>query len=157
VQEYTALQKEMLFQDALFSLQATARFYNSFDASTRFMGKLSQDLIAKRVGFNVAETLVGASNQQVIDFVTEKRVKGIPVCTKPIAQKYLRMDGELFTRYTEMLDDSVDLNVEDFQACPIIIQEYVEKAYELRVTVADTKLMAVRIDSQQSTDGTKVD
>ena len=157
VSEYVALQKEMLLQDAFFSLQETARFYNSFDATSRFMGKLTQDLIARRVGLNVAETLIGSSDEEVIDFIKNINDRGARVCTKPLAQKNLIRDGQLFTRYTEVLDDSIDIHSEDFESCPIIFQEYVQKAYELRITVADTRVVAVRIDSQLAPGETKTD
>jgi glutathione synthase/RimK-type ligase-like ATP-grasp enzyme len=157
IPEYIALQREVLFQDAFFSLQATARFYNSFDATTRFMGKLSQDLIARDVGFNVAETLVGSSDQEVVEFINKSRHRGARVCTKPLAQKSLNKNGQIFTRYTEVLSDNIDIEEEDFESCPLIFQEYIEKEYELRVTVADARVMAVRIDSQLAPGETKID
>jgi hypothetical protein len=121
------------------------------------MGKLNQDLIAKQVGLNVGEALVASSDQEVIDFINKARRRGARVCTKPLAQKYLNREGRLFTRYTELLDDSTNIEAEDFQGCPIIFQEYIEKEYELRVTVADARVMAVRIDSQLAPGETKTD
>jgi len=154
---YVALQKEMLFQDAMFSLQASARFYNSFDSSTRFMGKLIQDIVAKQAGFSVAETLVGSSDHQVVAFIRKIRDRGGRVCTKPLAQKNLERDGVLYTRYTELIDDSIKVENEDFESCPIIFQEYIEKDYELRVTVADKKVMPIRIESQMAPGDTRID
>lgn len=157
VDEYVLLQREMLLQDAIFSLELTAKFYNPFGATVQFLGKLTQHLIAQRVGLDVADTLAGGSNGDVKDFVSEIRNSGARVCTKPLAQKYLMQAGERHIRYTELLPDAVDLDTEDFETCPILFQAYIEKSYELRVTVVDNKVMAVRIDSQEAPEQTKID
>ena len=45
---------------------------------------------------------------------------------------------------------------DSISVCPVQLQEYIDKEYELRVTIIKNKVMAVRIDSQLH-DQTKVD
>lgn len=155
--EYIALQNEFLFQDAYFNLEESARFYNSLTATTRFMGKLNQDHVAARVGLEVAKTLVSVKTDEVVAFVEKIWSQGGQVCSKPLAAKDIESDGRLLTRYTEILDPKTDIHSENFEDCPIIFQEYIEKDYELRVTVIDSFVSAIRIDSQHAPGGTKTD
>ena len=121
------------------------------------MGKLGQTKIAKAVGFNMAQTSVGATNAEVAAFVKMNIAKGSRICTKPLSQKYLEMNGELHTRYTEILPHEIDIEAEDFETCPIIFQNYIEKQYEIRVTVIDQEVIGVKIESQKAPPGTQID
>jgi glutathione synthase/RimK-type ligase-like ATP-grasp enzyme len=56
-----------------------------------------------------------------------------------------------------MLDDNDIACLDSLRACPLTIQDYIEKAYELRVTVVGNRVFACKIDSQQAGGATAVD
>src|SRR5438445_744527 len=70
------------------------------------------------------------------------------VCSKPISNTKVRIDGEEHTRFTEILEPAALKSLESLEACPVIFQEYVPKAYEIRATVIGDRVFAARIDSQ---------
>ena len=155
--EYIGSQKEYLFQEAFFRLHQTARMYNSFAAQTQFSGKLNQDFIARQVGLAVSPTLVSSDREKIRNFVDVAIEKNKKICTKPTSPKFLKSNGEILSRYTEFLPENFDIDIEDFRSCPIIFQNYVEKDYEIRATVIDSNVMAVKIDSQAAPGETKID
>ncbi len=157
VAQYIALQKEALFQDAFFAFQRSSRFYNEFGPASAMMGKGIQYKLAYHLGFKIPATQMGGTNQQVASFIRECWRRGKDACSKPLSPAYLDEGDGLLTRYTEKIDRAINLDEEDFQACPLIIQEYIEKAYELRVTVCDDSAIAVRIESQLAAEGTEID
>jgi len=70
---------------------------------------------------------------------------------------FLMIDGQKRTRFTELLDENDIANLDSLRACPLTIQGYVEKAYELRVVVVGERVFACKIDSQQAGGSTAVD
>lgn len=155
--KYILLQKEALFQDAFFSFSLNSRLYNDFRAASAISGKAIQHQLARRLGFKVPATLVGGKNNAVANFIKNCWSQGKDACSKPLSPAYLVIDDELYTRYTEKVDRNLDLTTEDFESCPMIFQEYVDKDYELRITVCDEEAIAIRIDSQCASEGTEVD
>ena len=157
IDTYIAIQKENIFQEFFFSLQLTARFYNTFGIYVTNQGKLGQQAVARAAGFHTADCMAGGRAEDILSFVDRIKRKGSRVCTKPLSAKNLLLNGESYTRYTEMLDDNLSLADEDVLTCPLIWQEYIEKDYEIRVTVIDSSMIAIRIDSQRAPQGTKID
>lgn len=156
IDQFILMQKEFMMQELFFRLHVTSRMYNSLDANNRFMGKLNQDPVARRVGLDVPRTIVSSEKNIIGKFVAEIRDEGKRICSKPLVSKNVIINGEAYTRYTELLPENFDVENEDF-SCPLIMQEYIEKRYEVRATVIDHKILAVRIDSQEAPGGTQVD
>jgi glutathione synthase/RimK-type ligase-like ATP-grasp enzyme len=155
--EYISLQREALFLDAFFSLYNSARFYNKLDSIFIATGKGGQSKIARDAGFDCSPMIVGSSNFNTTKFIETAWNQSIDVCSKPLSGKFLESDGNIFTRYTEMISRKTEIYKEDFETCPLIFQLYVEKDYEIRITVIDNLVMPIRIDSQLAPDGTKID
>jgi glutathione synthase/RimK-type ligase-like ATP-grasp enzyme len=114
--------------------------------------KLFQLEIARQCGLAIPATLVSNSLDDVAAF--EKRA-GALIC-KPIYPMAWSRTGGISFVPTANLPPTASMNAEQVALCPMIYQERVEKAYELRIVLFGSELVAVRLDSQ-SDSGTATD
>lgn len=104
--------------------------------------KVFQLLYAQKNGLNIPKSYIGNSNKCVSDFLVTKSI------IKPLTTgKIIKHSGiELFhTNYISTLDDDISLS-------PVYLQEYENKKYEVRLTVINSSLFTVRIDSEDKLD-----
>lgn len=107
--------------------------------------KLYQLKLSKKVGFNIPETLVSNSKELVKDFISHHKNK---VIIKPLSQGRI-IEGETVRNiFTNILDDTYVKNIDEYSLTPSILQPYIEKDYEVRVTVVGEKVFSAKIDSQ---------
>lgn len=111
-------------------------------------GKLTQLDVARSVGFLTPDTLYTNSITDLLAF-KEKYGKCI----------YKPHDGGVISSttdkmvYTNIVPDEFYRNPDTekrLRICPGIFQPYIEKSYELRVTVVGKQIFATKIDSQKS-------
>lgn len=110
--------------------------------------KMRQIKIAKELEFVVPETLITNSLNEAVMFQ-----KKFGKCVyKPHDGSALNMEnGD--TLYTSIIAQELEQSPEMEQSlliCPGIFQPYIEKAFELRVTVVGEKVFAAKIESQNS-------
>jgi hypothetical protein len=119
------------------------------DAIAHAGHKSRQLLLAGRLGFELPPTLVTNAPEAVLDFHQEH---GGAIITKRAApsQRLAAADGETIVRYTEPVRPRDLVHVEDLRLCPLILQQYVPKRVELRVTVVGSEVFAAAIHSQAS-------
>ncbi len=115
--------------------------------------KLRQLQIARREGFIIPDTVMSNS----LDSVRKLEARHEKIIYKAFDGGAL-YPGATKCIYTTILEDT---NLDDAQrdslgVCPGIFQDYHDKDYEIRVTIAGDALFAAKIDSQAS-DGTKID
>lgn len=104
--------------------------------------KVFQLLYAQKNGFNIPKSYIGNSNTFVSDFLDKKSIIK-PITTGKIIKN---SSVELFhTSYISNLDDDISLS-------PVYLQEYENKKYEVRLTVINSSLFTVRIDSEDKLD-----
>ena len=127
--------------------------------------KLVQLRQAIKLGVKVPKTLVTTKPEDLNDFfklckgkVIYKTLSGAALgVTRDFTSATSQIEDE--TRYTKttLLDAShlVD-HGQEISHAPCLFQEYVEKAYELRVTIIGDSIFPVKIDSQ-SQEETKID
>jgi glutathione synthase/RimK-type ligase-like ATP-grasp enzyme len=110
--------------------------------------------VARRLGFRVPKTYVGNDfGQMRATFCHENRVAYKTLTTNAwTGDRTNRVIRATYTR-TLQLDAG---EWRSFRVCPAIVQEYVEKAYEVRATVIGKDIIAVGINSQ-SDENTRVD
>jgi len=114
--------------------------------------KLPQLRLARELGFRIPETLVSNNPSEIRDFDSFLRGKGGKLAAKLISKgppKAAHPD-EQYVVFTQILSESDLQNDATLGLCPAMYQEYVEKAFELRVTVAGNEIFACEIHSQQS-------
>lgn len=106
---------------------------------------------ARHFGLSVPETIISDQPDAIIEFCGRH---GGVVAVKLISGHVFRTTDnkeDTLLAYTQRLSLS-DLQDrrEDLEVCPVFVQEYVEKEYELRITVVGSEVYACRIDSQAS-------
>jgi len=117
------------------------------DAIAHASHKARQLLVAGGLGFELPNTLVTNDPDAFLDFYAPGTI------TKRAApsQRLTTADGdEALVRYTEPVRPRDLVHVEDLRLCPVLVQPYVEKRLELRVTVVGERVFAAAIHSQAS-------
>lgn len=116
--------------------------------------KMLQMKVAREVGLTVPKTCFSNSKHHVVNHMA-----GVgELALKPI-ESSLIWDEDSNTEWVFMTQKTVFQGLvnapeEAFSQTVSFVQEYVEKAFELRVTVVGDKFFACRIDSQCQTDDT---
>jgi hypothetical protein len=104
--------------------------------------KPNQLLIASNLGFAVPKTCITNNPTVLFKFFYEYEY----IIYKPLGYLIIPPDEVLYTnklKLSELKKKAVNIVV-----APGIFQEYIEKAYELRITIVETQIFAVKINSQ---------
>lgn len=107
--------------------------------------KLLQLSLGKEIGFNVPDTLLTTNKQELESFFRKNKF----TILKPISSG--RVDYEDNTSkliFTNIINDDVINNINSMELTPAIYQEYIEKDYEIRVTIVGKDCFAAKVQSQ---------
>ena len=115
-----------------------AYWINSREATHRWSNKITQLQAAQKLGLSIPETLVTNSPDRVSGFIAQHDT----VIYKPLTY-YIDQDKVLYTNRITL--ESVRTNPGAVVVAPGIFQEEIEKAYELRVTVVEDRIFALKI------------
>jgi glutathione synthase/RimK-type ligase-like ATP-grasp enzyme len=137
----------------IFQVIKSKRWLSHPNKVTRAENKLLQLTEATNVGFSVPQTIITNDREQLTSFINHT---GRKVIIKPIRQGRIETDAGLWNIYTNIIDSSTVEELSKYDLTPCIIQEYINKQYELRITVVEGSVFAVKIDSQINK-GTTVD
>lgn len=130
--------------------------------------KIEQLARARKMGFNVPETLVTSDPENARSFIKAASNHVVyKVLTDPFLNYFVSSGptfvddqalGEMHSGIVPTTPiDEENIGLIDFVSqTPCLFQEYVDKAYELRVTVIGDQVFAAKIDSQ-SNENTKID
>ena len=114
--------------------------------------KFDQLAIAETFGFCIPATLITNDPTAAKDFVEQHK----KVVIKSVAGYGRQVDGGFYTVYTNLVTSDILNRFESIRATPVCLQEYVDKEFELRITVVGQQVFACRIDSQ-NTQQTRID
>jgi len=116
----------------------------------RAENKLLQLRHAQTIGFNIPKTLLTISNEKIREFYDDCENK---IIIKPLMNSHIMTeDGSDQAIFSNLLKKE-DLDaLEEFAPMPFILQKYIEKKDEVRVTVVHEKVFAAAVDSQASLD-----
>lgn len=121
---------------------------NSREAAARANNKLSQLRLADANGFCIPQTLISNSSDEVQAF--RKSIGQKRLIFKTLTQ-YMSPTG--MATYTSMVDeDTIGSHASSLRSCPGIFQEYIDKQFELRITVVGSEVFAARINSHASSE-----
>ncbi|MBE3013585.1 ATP-dependent carboxylate-amine ligase [Microbispora sp. NEAU-D428] len=111
--------------------------------------KPSQLILAAELGFEIPETLIATQADALWDF--HNRHDG-HVVTKPMGLPWVEnlAGGHTVIRKCELVSARDVAYAEALRYCPVIVQQYVPKRVELRVTVVGRRVFAAEIHSQNS-------
>ena len=114
----------------------------------RARNKFQQLIYASQCGLAVPKTLFTDSSTQALDFVAQ--IDG-DIAVKSVYNSNVSVGGLPTVIETQRLsNDEFARFAPSIEICPIQIQEYIQKDYELRITVVGSEIFAVSIDSQSS-------
>ncbi|WP_196786284.1 hypothetical protein [Burkholderia vietnamiensis] len=120
---------------------AGARWINERAASKKASNKLHQLKVAESIGFNVPRTLITSDIAELIEF--EKSIEPAKILFKTFTP-YASPDGKLAYAQIVHLQDLRAMEG-SVSSCPSLYQEYIEKAYELRITVVGDEIYCAKI------------
>jgi len=107
--------------------------------------KLAQLRIAREIGMNVPSTMITTNTVQLKSFIAKNQKTII----KPIARGRIDYaDNTSKLIFTSIITDEIANQIDSYTLTPAIYQEYIEKEYELRVTVVGSEVFAASVDSQ---------
>jgi len=107
--------------------------------------KFLQLSLAKSIGFNIPNTLATTDISELRSFIKNNKKTVI----KPVSRgriDYPNNSSKLI--FTNIMSEEIIIALDAFELTPAIYQEYVDKDYELRVTVVGEDIFAASVDSQ---------
>lgn len=119
------------------------RWINPRPSSRRLQYKPYQLRLARECGFSIPPTVVGNDPDEILEFAA---TAGTKLLYKALSSYFQPPDKLLYSRL--ICADEVRTKRENVEVAPGIYQSYVEKDYELRITVVGEDVFPVRIDSQ---------
>ena len=125
------------------------------DGETRALdgrNKCDQLAIVDTFGLQIPATLITNDPTTAKDFVKKHKA----VAIKSVAGYGRQVEGGFYTVYTNIVTKDILDQFESVRLAPVCLQEYVDKEFELRVTVVGQEVFGCRIDSQD-TKKTRVD
>lgn len=127
---------------SLHALTPQAVWFNDPDAHRQASRKPVQLLRAKETGFDIPDTVIGNDPDDVLGLFQRHR----RVIYKTLSSYLIPPHDIIYTN--EITRENVEANRDGIRLAPGIFQEYIEKRYELRVTVVGERIFTCRIESQ---------
>jgi hypothetical protein len=110
--------------------------------------KALQLKLAQSLGLEIPPTLITNSPAEVLEFYKRHRGKVVRKAVK--SADVLTEDGARVRPFTYLVSRRDLAHLHGTEHCPTIVQAYVEKDVELRVTVVGQRVFAAEIDSQHA-------
>lgn len=111
------------------------------------MNKLRQAALARQMGMRVPEYIITNDPEEAASFIDAHRGEAV---VKQISTETIRREDGYRVIYTNRVTPEIRKNLGSVKHAPTFFQEYIPKAFELRVTVVGNDVFACRIDSQES-------
>ncbi|KFN42542.1 MvdC/MvdD family ATP grasp protein [Arenimonas oryziterrae] len=128
-------------------LDERERFWvNPLQAKLRADRKPVQLLNAKAVGLRIPKTLFSNDPEQIRGFFRQHGGRAI---YKPLTAACWVAEEKVHATFTSVLTEDLLRNDASLSNAPGIYQEFLDKAYELRITVIGRSVFAARLDSQK--------
>ena len=100
--------------------------------------------MAKEEGFKIPKGIISNNSNDV-----QKRISGFKqVVYKPLSYYIVPPDRILYSSI--MTKDEVKQKSQNIEQAPCIFQEYIDKDFELRITIVGKKVFPIKIQSQQN-------
>jgi len=116
--------------------------------------KLGQLSTARKLGFTLPRTLITNDAEEAISFCST--LSG-DVAIKPVATPSIADESSSHHFFTKKIaTGELREQLRQVELCPVILQEYIPKQYELRITIIGDSTFCCRLDSQW-TDGADAD
>jgi glutathione synthase/RimK-type ligase-like ATP-grasp enzyme len=124
-----------------------ASWLTPYRLAVRAENKYLQMNKAKAIGFDVPHTLLSNNRKEILKFA-ENCSEGIAL--KSLAQDFYYKGDKAYGLYVNRLKKKDLENFGDYEESPILLQEYIPKAFEVRITSIGNRHFACKIESQAS-------
>jgi glutathione synthase/RimK-type ligase-like ATP-grasp enzyme len=150
--KYTRAEWAEFFEN-FFAHVPKERWMNHPSANAGASRKLEQLSTAAQFGIKIPDSLVTQEPEELRAFYAKH---GGRVIAKPLSTGYIeRGKGEADSLiYTNRLRPTDMERLEELSVCPTLFQEFVQKDYDVRITVVDSELTAVKLIAKEA-DGTQ--
>jgi glutathione synthase/RimK-type ligase-like ATP-grasp enzyme len=125
--------------NGLFAFLADCYWLNKPDAITRAQLKPYQILLAREIGFNLPDTIITSDPQVAREFCSVG-----PTIFKPLVEAAMVYGEQAYAIDTTLLTERHLAQLDLIKAQPVLLQRYVDKAFELRVTYVGGELFVAR-------------
>jgi len=126
-----------------------ATWVSPFDATRRASSKPFQLQQALSCGLLIPQTVITNSPKRARSFLEDKDA---PIF-KTIHSPSIKYEDRRALVFSQRVDAESLRRLDQLRFAPGIFQEYVDKSYELRITLVGEKLFPVAIDSQECPEG----
>lgn len=139
---------------SLWRLIPQSTWLNSPDALWSAGNKVKQLCLARKIGFQIPDTIISTENLTNLQFIREHNSE---VISKAVRHGFLNFEDSCFLVFTNKLN-SLDVSAIETSATmlPSIIQPCLDKLYDLRVTLIGKRIYAAALLSQSHVD-TQID
>ena len=118
--------------------------------------KLEQLTAAAALGFGIPDTLVTQEPSALREFYDRHQGR---IIAKPVSTGYIERPGEQSDSliYTNRVLEEHLRNLNDLAVCPTLFQEFIDKAYDVRITVMDEDVHAVALFAEDGSGSQRCD
>lgn len=109
--------------------------------------KVLQLNIAREIGLKIPKTLITNNSKRVEEFFMECNGK---IIYKTMKESFLGYEDKGFHIPTTLLQREHLQKLILISSTPSLFQEYIEKSYEVRITIVGNRIFAAKIDSQSN-------
>ncbi len=144
-----SVKESIAVRTAFFQSLGAIPWLDPIPAVTQANDKYFQLRCAQKVGFPIPQTIISNDAAEVLAFAKTLSGEMVGKLHTPLSFGMGRSDFFLFTTKIKAEDlDDLDM----LQVCPMIFQEYIPKAYELRVAYVDGQCFTGKIQTPEITD-----
>lgn len=138
--------KESLY--GFYSLLALRNLFvnKSVENCLRCQNKILTFPMAKEAGLKIPDALISNSRSSINNFFVNKS----QVVLKTLHQMQLDFEGEATMLLTQKVSAQDFTNYEEQNESPLFLQNFIDKAYDLRLVVIGSEVLACKIDASKS-------
>jgi glutathione synthase/RimK-type ligase-like ATP-grasp enzyme len=126
-------------------------------ANANATSKFYQNTVALKNELKVPPSFFGGSPDLAFDFINSID-QNDTISIKPIESTHLKMDdGNTYAHYNSIFEKRPRNQLDSLSDCPVILQKFIEKKMEFRVTVVGQEIFTASIDTSKASREAKVD
>lgn len=152
---YINSQKSILVNSLLKYMDDKVPCMNKIQSNWLANSKYLQSEIARASGLLCPETFQGGSVDLAHQFL-EKSVNH-KTCIKALEAIHLKRGNDTYAHYTSIFEPKSKDQLASIRSCPIVLQKFIEKDYEIRATVIGNEVFSASIDTKKASDDAKID
>jgi glutathione synthase/RimK-type ligase-like ATP-grasp enzyme len=136
------------FIECFFAHVPKAKWVNHPAFNTLASRKLEQLTTAITLGFKVPDTLATQEPDELRSFFNKHQGK---IIVKPLSTGHIeRTDAENDSLvYTNRVDKTQLKNLDDLAICPTLFQQFIQKQFDVRITMVDSDVHAVTLQATE--------